>query len=187
MPSLTGVWEKNKSKGNRPLSEADRLRLNDLEKEVARLRKENAQLKGSKQNNPSTSAAAVGNNIWLLEVWEGRAPCGSMPPPGDNKPTPTKSAPATPRTAGAKSSGSSGKKVSFSKLQLNTAVQEAVTKTTGPRDYGCDGEEGLAEAVTVRPGDAVVRLEAGHLGFNCISGQQGCDRHPQPFRSSGCY
>ena len=46
----------------------------------------------------------------------------------DNKPTPTKTAPATPRTAGAKS-GQSGKKVSFSKLQLNTAVQEAVKNT----------------------------------------------------------
>ena len=30
-------WEKDKSKGNRPLSDAERLRLNDLEKEVARL------------------------------------------------------------------------------------------------------------------------------------------------------
>ena len=38
-------------------------------------------------------------------------------------------APATPRTAGAKSAGQSGKKVSFSKLQLNTAVQEAVKNT----------------------------------------------------------
>jgi hypothetical protein len=123
-------WEKkSKPEGNRPMSDAERLRLNDLEKEVARLRKENAQLKASKQNNPSTSAAAVGNNgCWKL-VWEGRAPCGSMPPPGDNKPTPTKSAPATPRTAGAKSAGQLGKKVSFTKLQLNTAVQEAVKNT----------------------------------------------------------
>ena len=56
-----------------------------------------------------------------------------------------------------------------------------------PGDDGRDGEERLAEAVTVRPGDAVVRLEAGHLGFNCVSGQQWCDRHPQSFRSAGCY
>ncbi len=71
-------WEK-KSKGNRPLSDAERLRLNDLEKEVARLKKENAQLlKASRPNNPSTRASAVGNT-WLFQVWEGRAPCGSMP------------------------------------------------------------------------------------------------------------
>jgi hypothetical protein len=38
--------------------------------------------------------------------------------------------------------------------------------------------------VTVRPGDAVARLEAGHIGFDCVSGQQRCDRHPQLFRSA---
>ena len=47
----------------------------------------------------------------------------------DNKPTPTKSAPATPRTAGAKSAGQTGKKVSFTQLQLDTVVQEAVKNT----------------------------------------------------------
>jgi hypothetical protein len=126
-------WEKQSNlKGNRPMSDrvvtmsdAGRLRLNDLEKEVARLRKENAQLKASKPNNPSTSAAAVGNKgCWKCGKEGHRA--DRCP---DNKPTPTKSTPATrPRTAGAKSaaSGQSGKKVGFSKLQLNTAVQEAV-------------------------------------------------------------
>jgi hypothetical protein len=45
-------WEK-KSKGNRPLSDADRLRLNDLEKEVARLKKENAKVaEGSQVEQP---------------------------------------------------------------------------------------------------------------------------------------
>ena len=39
-------WEKQ-SKGNRPLSDAERLRLNDLEKEVARLKKENTLLKAA--------------------------------------------------------------------------------------------------------------------------------------------
>ena len=39
--------------------------------------------------------------------------------------------------------------------------------------------------MTVRPGDAVVRVEARHLGFCCISGQQWCDRHPQLVRSAG--
>ena len=38
-------------------------------------------------------------------------------------------APATPRTAGAKSAGQSGKKVSFSKLQLDTAVKNTVQET----------------------------------------------------------
>jgi hypothetical protein len=55
-------WEKDKSKGSQPLSDADRLRLNDLEKEVARLKKENERLlKAAKPNNPSTGASAVGN------------------------------------------------------------------------------------------------------------------------------
>jgi hypothetical protein len=107
-------WE-NKSKGNRPLSDADRLRLNDLEKEVARLKKENERLlKAAKPNNPSTGASAVGNTGCFKCKKEGHR-ADQCP---DNKPAPT-----TPRTAGAKSAG---KKVSFSKLQLNTVVQEAV-------------------------------------------------------------
>ncbi len=107
-------WEK-KSKGNRPLSDADRLRLNDLEKEVARLKKENERLlKAAKPNNPSTGASAVGNTGCFKCKKEGHR-ADQCP---DNKPAPT-----TPRTAGAKSAG---KKVSFSKLQLNTVVQEAV-------------------------------------------------------------
>ena len=101
--------------------------MNDLEKEVARLKKENAQLvKASKPNNPSTGASTVGNTgCWKCGKEGHRADqC-----PDKTKPTPTKTAPATPRTAGAKSAGQSGKKVSFSKLQLNTAVQEAVKNT----------------------------------------------------------
>ena len=122
-------WEKDKSKGNRPLSDAERLRLNDLEKEVARLKKENERLlKAAKPNNPSTGASAVGNTGCFKCKKEGHR-ADQCP---DNKPAPT-----TPRTAGAKSAGSSssksagqsGKKVSFSKLQLNTAVQEAVKNT----------------------------------------------------------
>ena len=112
-------WEK-KSKGNRPLSDADRLRLNDLEKEVARLKKDNDRLlKAAKPNNPSTGASAVGNTGCFKCKKEGHR-ADQCP---DNKP-----APATPKTSGAKSAGT-GRKVSFSKLQLNTAVQEAVTKT----------------------------------------------------------
>ena len=118
-------WEKDKSKGNRPLSDAERLRLNDLEKEVAQLKKENAQLKAAKSNNPSTSAAAVGNKGCFKCGKEGHRQ-DQCP---DNKPTQTKTAPTTPKTSGAKSAGQSGKKVSFSKLQLNTAVQEAVKNT----------------------------------------------------------
>jgi hypothetical protein len=119
-------WEKDKSKGNRPLSDAERLRLNDLEKEVARLKKENAQLlKAAKPNNPSTSASAVGNKGCFKCGKEGHR-ADQCP---DIKPTPTKTAPATPRTAGAKSAGQSGKKVSFSKLQLDTAVKNTVQET----------------------------------------------------------
>jgi hypothetical protein len=117
-------WEQ-KSKGSRPLSDAERLRLNDLEKEVARLKKENAQLKAGKPNNPSTSASAVGNKGCFKCGKEGHR-ADQCP---DNKPAPTKTAPATPRTASAKSAGQAGKKVSFSKLQLTTAVQEAVKNT----------------------------------------------------------
>ena len=118
-------WEKDKSKGSQPLSDADRLRLNDLEKEVARLKKENERLlKAAKPNNPSTGASAVGNTGCFKCGKEGHR-ADQCP---DNKPAPTKTAPATPKTSGAKSAGTS-RKVNFSKLQLNTAVQEAVTKT----------------------------------------------------------
>ena len=118
-------WEKDKSKGNRPLSDAERLRLNDLEKEVAQLKKENARLKAAKSNNPSTSATAVGD--------KGCFKCGKEGHRQDqcpnNKPTPTKTAPTTPRTPGAKSAGQSGRKVSFSKLQLDKAVKNTVQET----------------------------------------------------------
>jgi len=113
-------WEKDKSKGSQPLSDADRLRLNDLEKEVARLKKENERLlKAAKPNNPSTGASAVGNTGCFKCGKEGHR-ADQCP---DNKPAPT-----TPKTSGAKSAGT-GRKVSFSKLQLNTAVQEAVKNT----------------------------------------------------------
>jgi hypothetical protein len=118
-------WEKDKSKGNRPLSDAERLRLNDLEKEVAQLKKENAQLKAAKSNNPSTSAAAVGNKGCFKCGKEGHRQ-DQCP---DNKPTQTKTAPTTPKTSGAKSAGQSGRKVSFSKLQLDTAVKNTVQET----------------------------------------------------------
>jgi hypothetical protein len=118
-------WEKDKSKGNRPLSDAERLRLNDLEKKVAQLEKENAQLKAAKSNNPSTSAAAVGNKGCFKCRKEGHRQ-DQCP---NNKPTPTKTAPAPPRPSGAKSAGQSGKKVSFSKLQLDTAVKNTVQET----------------------------------------------------------
>jgi hypothetical protein len=92
-------WEK-KSKGNRPLSDAERLRLNDMEKEVARLKKENTQLKAAKSNNRSTGASTVGNiGCQCFKCGkEGHRADQSCP---DNKPAPTKTAPATPRTAGA--------------------------------------------------------------------------------------
>jgi hypothetical protein len=82
--------------------------------------------------------------------------------------------PATPKPAGAKSAGQSSKKVSFTKLQLNTAVQEAVKTTVQETVTAKAKTEWLAEAVTVRPRDAVVHLEPGHIGFYCVSGQQHC-------------
>ena len=114
-------WEKDKSKGSQPVSDAERQRLSDLEKEVARLKRENAQLRASKQNDTPTSAAAVGNKGCFKCGKEGHR-ADRCP---DNKPTPTKSAPTTPRQAGAKSAGQAGKKVSFTKLELDTAVQSA--------------------------------------------------------------
>ncbi len=154
-------WE-NKSKGNRSLSDTERLWLNDLEKEVARLRKENAQLlKAAKPNSPSTSASAVGNKgcfkcgsstrrvtlscqcrdpryrfkgLVVVKCFPKKCfKCGMEGHRADqcpdNKPAPTKTAPATPRTSGAKSAGQSGKKVSFTKLQLDTAVKNTVQET----------------------------------------------------------
>ena len=41
----------NKSKGNQPVADADRLDLNNLRKEVVQLKKENAQFKATKQSN----------------------------------------------------------------------------------------------------------------------------------------
>jgi hypothetical protein len=87
-------WEpEKKSKSNRPLrlSDAERMRLSDLEKEVARLKKENLNaqlLKASKPNNPSTGASTVGNTgCWKCGKEGHRADqC-----PDKTKPTPTKS------------------------------------------------------------------------------------------------
>jgi len=138
-------WEK-KSKGNRPLSDADRLRLNDLEKEVARLKKENERLlKAAKPNNPACTDYAKDSRRQIC--W---------------------------------------KESQFHSVAAQHSCAGGCQERC-PGDCDCNGEEGLAEAVTVRPGDAVVRLEAGHLGFNCISGQQWCDRHPQSIRSLGGY
>ena len=78
-------------------------------------------MRASKQNDTSTSAAAVGNKGCFKCGKEGHR-ADRCP---DNKPTPTKSAPTTPRQAGAKSAGQAGKKVSFTKLELDTAVQSA--------------------------------------------------------------
>jgi hypothetical protein len=114
-------WEN--PKGNQQLSDAERLRLNNLEKEVAQLKKENAQLKATKQGTKSTSStsvAAAGNT--------GCFTCGQEGHRADrcpNKP----GTPAKPKTAGAKSAGQSNKKVSFTKLQLDSAVQQAVKAT----------------------------------------------------------
>ena len=107
-------WEHLKS--NRQLSDAERLRLNNLEKEVAQLKKENAQLKATKQGTKSTSATAAGNTGCFTCGQEGHRADRCPKKPGT---------PATPRTAGAKSAGQSNRKVSFTKLQLDSAVQEA--------------------------------------------------------------
>ena len=114
-------WEN--PKGNQLLSDAERLRLNNLEKENAQLRKELAQLKATKKgtkSTSSTSATAAGNTGCFTCGQEGHRADRCPKKPGT---------PATPRTAGAKSAGQSNKKVSFTKLQLNTAVQEAVKNT----------------------------------------------------------
>ena len=108
-------WEP-KSKGNQPVSDAERLRLINLEKENAQLKKEIAQLKATKQGTKSTSATAAGNTGCFTCGQEGHRADRCPKKPGT---------PATPRTAGAKSAGQSNRKVSFTKLQLDSAVQEA--------------------------------------------------------------
>jgi hypothetical protein len=67
----------------------------------------------------TATASAVGNTGCFKCKKEGHR-ADQCP---DNKP-----APATPKTSGAKSAGT-GRKVSFTKLQLNAAVQEAVKNT----------------------------------------------------------
>ena len=114
-------WEL--SKNNQRLSDAERVKLNNLEKEVAQLKKENAQLKAAKQGTKSTSSTGVtaaGNTGCFVCGQEGHR-ADRCP----NKP----STPAKPKTAGAKSTGQSNKKVSFTKLQLDSAVQQAVKAT----------------------------------------------------------
>ena len=112
------AWQK-KSKGPQPMSEAERLELINSRKKIAQLEKEIAQLKGSKQNGPSTSAAAVGNKGCYTCGKEGHR-ADRCP---DNKPT----NPATPKQASAKQAGPPGKnlKVSFTQLEWEAAVKEA--------------------------------------------------------------
>jgi len=123
-----------KSKGNQPMSEADRLELINLRKKTAQLEKEIAQLRASKQNGPSTSAAAVGNR--------GCYKCGEEGHRADRCPANKPTNPATPKQASAKQAGPSGKKISFTKLELDTAVadvakaaaQEAVKTALAKQD-----------------------------------------------------
>ena len=109
------AWQK-KSKGNPPMSEADRLELNNLRKKTAQLEKEIAQLRASKQNGPSTSAAAVGNR--------GCYKCGEEGHRADRCPANKPTNPATPKQASAKQAGPSGKKISFTKLEFDTAMAD---------------------------------------------------------------
>jgi hypothetical protein len=116
-------WEL--SKNDQRLSDAERVKLNNLEKdsEVAQLKKENAQLKAAKQGTKSTSSTGVtaaGNTGCFV--------CGQEGHRADRCPD-KPSTPAKPKTAGAKSTGQSNKKVSFTKLQLDSAVQQAVKAT----------------------------------------------------------
>ena len=116
-------WEL--SKNNQRLSDAERVKLNNLEKEVAQLKKENAQLKAAKQGTKSTSSTGVtaaGNTGCFV--------CGQEGHRADRCPDkPSTPANLKPKTAGAKSTGQSNKKVSFTKLQLDSAVQQAVKAT----------------------------------------------------------
>ncbi len=110
------AWQK-KSKGHQPMSEADRLELINLKKKNAQLEKEIAQLKASKQNGPSTSAAAVGNR--------GCYKCGEEGHRADRCPANKPTTPATPKQASAKQAGPSGKEVSFTQLEFDSAVAQA--------------------------------------------------------------
>jgi uncharacterized small protein (DUF1192 family) len=110
------AWQK-KSKGHQPMSEADRLELINSRKKIAQLEKEIAQLKASKQNGQSTSAAAVGNR--------GCYKCGEEGHRADRCPSNKPTNPATPKQASAKQAGPSGKKVSFTQLEFDSAVAQA--------------------------------------------------------------
>ena len=110
------AWQK-KSKGHQPMSEADRLELINSRKKIAQLEKEIAQLKASKQNGQSTSAAVVGNR--------GCYKCGEEGHRADRCPSNKPTNPATPKQASAKQAGPSGKKVSFTQLEFDSAVAQA--------------------------------------------------------------
>jgi len=115
------TWELSKS--NRQLSDTERLRLNNLEKENAQLKKEIAQLKLAQQGTKSTGstrATAAGNTGCFI--------CGQEGHRADRCPK-KPSTPASPRTASTKPAGQSNRKVSFTKLQLESAVKEAVKST----------------------------------------------------------
>ena len=114
-------WEHSKS--NQHLSDAERLRLNNLEKENAQLKKEIAQLKATKQGTKSTGStrATAAGNIGCFT-------CGQEGHRADRCPK-KPSTPASPRTASTNPAGQSNRKVSFTKLQLESAVKEAVKST----------------------------------------------------------
>jgi hypothetical protein len=110
------AWQK-KSKGPQPMSEAERLELINSKKKIAQLEKEIAQLKASKQNGPSTRTAAVSN--------KGCFNCGEEGHRANRCPTNKPTNPATPKQASAKQAGPSGKKVSYTQLEMDSAVKEA--------------------------------------------------------------
>ena len=87
-----------------------------MRKKNAQLEKEIAQLKASKQNGQSTSAAAVGNR--------GCYKCGEEGHRADRCPSNKPTNPATPKQASAKQAGPSGKKISFTKLEFDTAMAD---------------------------------------------------------------